>query len=54
MSRFSQGKLKNLKDPGFFLKKVCPQFPFGFLWNRPTIISYVLVSLVIVQILTKM
>ena len=53
LSRFSKGRVTNLKDPGSFLKKVCPQSPFGFFWNSPTIISYVLVSLVIVRILTE-
>ena len=27
-SIFSKGKVANLKDPGFFFKKVCPQSPF--------------------------
>ena len=51
--RFSKGKVTNLKESGFFLKKVCLQSPSGFFWNRPAIISYVLVLLVIVWILTK-
>ena len=49
----SKGKVTNLKDPGFFFKKVCSQSPLGFFWNSPAIISYVLVSLVIVRILKK-
>ena len=51
--KISKDKLTNLKDPGFFFKKVSPRFPLGFFRNSPTIISYVLVSLVIVRILTK-
>ena len=44
--RLSKCKVTNLKDPGFFIKKVCPQSPFGFFWNSPTKISYVLFSII--------
>ena len=50
LSIISKGKVTNLKDPGLFLKKHVLNPPlFGFFWNSPTIISYVIV---IVQILT--
>ena len=51
LSRFPKGKVTKLKDARFLFKKVSPQYPlFGFSWNSPTIISYVIV---IVQILTN-
>ena len=53
LSIFSKSKVTNLKDPGFIFKKVCPQSHFEFFWNSPTVITYVLVSLVIVRIITK-
>ena len=52
-TRSSRGKVTNLKYQGFIFKEVRPQSPLGFYWNSPTIVSYVLVSLVIVWILTK-
>ena len=50
---FSKSKVTNLKDPGFIFKKVCPQSHCEFFWNSSAIITYVLVSLVTVRILTK-
>ena len=52
-SRFSKGKVTDLKDPGFYFKKLCPHSSFGFLQNSPKIISYILISLLIVPTLTK-
>ena len=51
LSRISKSKVTNLKDPVvFFLKKYDLNPPFGFFWNSPTIISYLIA---IVQILTN-